>query len=67
MPASGEREIRVTVVNDSKGAEDSVVKLDASIRMVSATPPEQPIAFSREDESQTGALQVERGAQHAAW
>jgi LmbE family N-acetylglucosaminyl deacetylase len=49
---SSEREIRVTVVNDTKGAADSVVKLQLPDGW-SATPAEQPIAFAREDESRT--------------
>ena len=42
----------MTVVNDTKGAADSVVKLQLPDGW-SATPAEQPIAFAREDESRT--------------
>jgi LmbE family N-acetylglucosaminyl deacetylase len=51
-PSLPEREIRVIVVNDTKGAAESVVTLELPQGWSSA-PAEQPIKFSREDESQT--------------
>ncbi|HEX4348349.1 MAG TPA: PIG-L family deacetylase [Vicinamibacterales bacterium] len=47
-----EREIRVTVVNDTKGAAESAVKLELPDGWTS-TPPEQAVKFVREDESRT--------------
>jgi hypothetical protein len=57
--AAAEREIRVTVVNDSKGTADipASIKLDLPSGWT-ATPAEQPVTFSREDESQTVRFQV---------
>jgi LmbE family N-acetylglucosaminyl deacetylase len=55
-PAST-REIRVTVVNDTAGPADSVVKLQAPQGWV-ATPLQQPVAFARGDQSQTVRFQV---------
>jgi LmbE family N-acetylglucosaminyl deacetylase len=49
---SSEREIRVTVLNDTTDAADTSVKLQLP-RGWSATPAEQPVKFSRSDESQT--------------
>jgi LmbE family N-acetylglucosaminyl deacetylase len=49
---SPEREIRVTVLNDTTAAADTSVKLQLP-RGWSATPAEQPVKFSRSDESQT--------------
>jgi LmbE family N-acetylglucosaminyl deacetylase len=46
------REIRVTVVNGSPAAVDGVVTLDMP-KDWTAVPPEQPIALSRSDDSQT--------------
>jgi LmbE family N-acetylglucosaminyl deacetylase len=56
-PASVGREIRVTVVNDTKGPVESSVKL-ATPPGWTSTPPEQSITFSREDESRTVRFQV---------
>jgi len=50
--ASAEREIRVTVINGSPSAANSVAKLELPPGWTS-TPSEQPIALSRSDESQT--------------
>jgi LmbE family N-acetylglucosaminyl deacetylase len=47
-----EREIRVTVLNDTTAAADTSVKLQLP-QGWSATPAEQPVKFSRSDESQT--------------
>jgi LmbE family N-acetylglucosaminyl deacetylase len=49
---SAEREIRVTVLNDTTGAADTSVTLELP-QGWSATPAEQPVKFSRTDESQT--------------
>ena len=46
------REIRVTVLNDTTGPADTSVKLELP-QGWSATPGEQPVKFSRSDESQT--------------
>jgi len=46
------REIRVTVVNDTKGAAEGVVKLQMPSGWT-ATPAEQSVKFTREDESRT--------------
>ena len=51
------RDIRVTVVNDAKGSAESAVKLTLPDGWVS-TPPQQTVAFTREDESQTVRFQV---------
>ncbi len=51
-PATLSREIRVTVANDTKGAAEAIVKLALPAGW-SSTPPQQTIAFTREDESQT--------------
>jgi LmbE family N-acetylglucosaminyl deacetylase len=50
--ASASREIRVTVVNGSPAATEGVVTLDMP-KGWTATPAQQPVAFSRPDESQT--------------
>jgi hypothetical protein len=52
------REIRVTVVNDLKGPADTLVKLELPEGWTS-TPAEQPVKFSREDESRTARFQVQ--------
>jgi hypothetical protein len=49
---TSEREIRVTVLNDTTAAADTSVKLQLP-QGWSATPAEQPVKFSRSDESQT--------------
>jgi LmbE family N-acetylglucosaminyl deacetylase len=55
-PASGaptaEREIRVTVLNDTTAPADITVKLELP-KGWNATPGEQPVKFARSDESQT--------------
>jgi len=51
------REIRVTVVNDTPGAAESSVKLDLPEEWT-ATPAEQALTFTRQDESQTVRFQV---------
>jgi LmbE family N-acetylglucosaminyl deacetylase len=51
------REILVTVLNDSKGAAESSVKLEVPEQW-SATPAEQNVQFTREDEAQTIRFQV---------
>jgi LmbE family N-acetylglucosaminyl deacetylase len=51
------REVRVTVVNDTKGEIESVVSLELPADWTS-TPPEQRVAFAREDESQTVRFQL---------
>ena len=45
-PPAAEREVRVTVVNDSPGPAESVVKLELP-QGWTATPAEQPVKFSR--------------------
>ncbi len=50
--AADSREIRVTVVNDIQGAAESTVKLELP-RGWTASPAEQPVKFTRQDESQT--------------
>ncbi len=52
-----EREMRVTVVNDTRGEAETNVKLTLPEGWV-ATPPAQTVAFSREDESRTVRFQV---------
>jgi hypothetical protein len=51
------REIRVTVVNDSVGPADSIVRLQLS-QGWTATPLEQPVAFAGGDQSQTVRFKV---------
>jgi LmbE family N-acetylglucosaminyl deacetylase len=51
-PAAVEREVRVSVVNDTKGEADAVVRLQLPDGW-SATPPEQALKFVREDELRT--------------
>ena len=51
------REMRVTVVNDTRGAAASAVKLDLPPGWT-ASPAEQPVKFTRQDESQTVRFQV---------
>jgi hypothetical protein len=61
VPASDaptpDREIRVTVLNDTTGAADTSVKLELP-KGWSATPGEQPVKFSRSDESRTVRFSV---------
>jgi hypothetical protein len=49
---SAEREVRVTVLNDTTGAADTSVKLELP-KGWTATPAEQAVKFTRSDESQT--------------
>ena len=58
---SSTREIRVTVVNDTNGAKESVVKLQVPAGWTS-TPPQQPVKFARGDESLTVRFNVKPGA-----
>jgi LmbE family N-acetylglucosaminyl deacetylase len=51
-PPERGRDIRVTLVNDTKGEAESTVKLTLPEDWT-ATPPEHAVAFSREGESQT--------------
>ncbi len=51
------REIRVTVVNDSKGPADNVINVELPAGW-SASPAEQAIKFTREDEAQTVRFQI---------
>jgi LmbE family N-acetylglucosaminyl deacetylase len=57
---TSDREIRVTVVNDTPTAADSVVKLDVP-KGWTVTPGEQPVKFTRADESQTVRFVVKPG------
>lgn len=56
-PAQASREIRVSVVNDLKGAAEGTLHLELP-RGWSAQPAEQDLKFSREDESQTVRFDV---------
>jgi hypothetical protein len=56
--ANDTRDVRVTVVNDSKEAIESVVTLDVPAGWT-AVPAEQKIAFTREDEAQTVRFQLQ--------
>jgi LmbE family N-acetylglucosaminyl deacetylase len=51
-PPSADREIRVTIVNDTPGATEASVHLETPDGW-SATPAERSVTFAREDESQT--------------
>ena len=57
---TSERDVRVTVVNDTPDAADSVVRLDVPPGWT-ATPPQQAVTFTRSDESQTVRFQVKPG------
>ena len=59
--AAADREIRVTVVNDTPGAATGVVKLDLP-QGWTAMPAEQTATFTRADESQTLRFQVRPAA-----
>jgi hypothetical protein len=56
-PSPATRDIRVTVVNGTKGAAESVVGLTLPPGWVS-TPAQQSVAFTREDESRTLRFQI---------
>jgi hypothetical protein len=58
---TAEREIHVTILNDTPGAADSVVKLEVP-QSWTASPAEQPVKFTRSDESQTVRFQVKPAA-----
>src|SRR5947207_499725 len=58
---TSDREVRVTVVNDTNGAVESVVKLEAPPGW-SVTPQQRPVKFARGDESLTVRFQVKPGA-----
>jgi len=60
-PAGPEREIRVTVVNDTKAAADATVTLQLPEGWTAA-PPAQDVKFSREDESRTVRFAVRAAA-----
>jgi hypothetical protein len=56
-PPSPDREIRVTVVNDTTGPADTAVRLEVP-QGWTAIPPSQPIKFERTDESRTVRFEV---------
>jgi len=62
---SAEREIRVTVVNDTPAAADASVTLEAPTGWT-VTPPLQQIAFARSDESRTLRFTVKPAANERA-
>ena len=62
--APATREIRVSVLNDTPGPMESVVKLELPDGW-SATPLQQPVAFARGGESQTVRFQVKPAANAA--
>jgi len=57
---SPDRDVRVTVVNDTTGPAETTVRLDAPAGWT-ATPPTQTVAFDRADESQTVRFMVKPG------
>ena len=56
-PAAASREIRVTVVNDTPGATESVVTLNLP-QGWTASPAQQSLTFARQDESLTVRFQI---------
>jgi LmbE family N-acetylglucosaminyl deacetylase len=56
-PQQPSREIRVTIVNDLKGAAEGTVRLEVP-QGWTALPAMQPLKFAREDESQTVRFEV---------
>jgi LmbE family N-acetylglucosaminyl deacetylase len=56
-PTAATRELRVTVVNDTAGPADTTVKLDLP-KGWTATPSQQSLAFTRQDESLTVRFQL---------
>jgi LmbE family N-acetylglucosaminyl deacetylase len=56
-PEDDQREVRVTVVNDTKGAAEASVKL-ALPQGWTSTPAQQTVAFTREDEARTVRFSV---------
>jgi LmbE family N-acetylglucosaminyl deacetylase len=61
QPPSATREVEVTVVNDTPGAAETSVKLDAP-QGWTVSPPQQAIAFTRADESRTVRFEVTPGS-----
>jgi len=57
---SPDRELRVTVVNDTTGAAETTVRLDAP-KGWTATPPLHKVAFERPDEAQTVRFMLKPG------
>jgi LmbE family N-acetylglucosaminyl deacetylase len=57
----GGREVRVTVVNDSKGTSEGVVRLEAP-QGWTVSPPQDRVRLSRESETQTVRFQVRPAA-----
>jgi LmbE family N-acetylglucosaminyl deacetylase len=57
LTRDGEREVRVTIVNDSLTPAESVIKLEAPERW-SVTPVEQTVKIARQQEAQTVRFQV---------
>jgi LmbE family N-acetylglucosaminyl deacetylase len=55
--AGAAREIRVTVINDAKGAAESTIQLTVP-QGWTATPSQSPVKFAREGEAQTVRFQV---------
>jgi LmbE family N-acetylglucosaminyl deacetylase len=64
-PPSADREIRVTVVNDTIGAAEAAVHLEVPLGW-SVTPPQQAVKFARQDESLTVRFQVKPASTAAA-
>jgi LmbE family N-acetylglucosaminyl deacetylase len=58
--AAASREMRVTVVNDAQGASETTVKLELPPGWT-ASPAEQPMKFTRQDESLTVRFQIRPG------
>src|SRR5207244_3944472 len=56
-PPAADREIRVTIVNDTTGPADTSVRLEIPQGWTS-TPPSQPVKFDRADESRTVRFMV---------
>jgi hypothetical protein len=59
-PPSADREVRVTVVNDTTGPTETTVRLDTP-KVWTATPASQQVTFERTDESQTVRFMVKPG------
>src|SRR5436190_1699016 len=60
-PPAADREIRVTVVNDTPGRAETTVQLEVP-RGWTAEPPHQSVTFDREDESKTVRFTVKPAA-----
>lgn len=67
-PATDQREIRVTVVNDTPGPSSTLVKLTVPPGWT-MTPPQHAVSFTREDESRTVRFDVRpaRGAKAGSY